>query len=138
MARYAMKTLVKGTFEEVKTQVTEALKAQGFGILTQIDVQQTLREKIGAEMEPYQILGSCNPNLAHRALNIDRSMGLLLPCNVVLRGVEEGIEVSIQDPQAMFAVAEPEVQSQLQPLAQEAKSRLEQALSGLAQGAKPS
>lgn len=135
MAHYAMKTLVKGTFEDVKARVVEALKNQGFGILTQIDVRQTLKEKIGADLEPYQILGSCNPNLAHSALNVDRSMGLLLPCNVVLRGVEGGIEVSIQDPQAMFAVTEPATQRRLQPLAQEARSRLEQALRSLGPGA---
>lgn len=135
MAHYAMKTLVKGAFEEVKSGVIEALKAQGFGILTQIDVQQTLREKIGADIEPYQILGSCNPDLAHRALNIDRLMGLLLPCNVVLRAVEGGIEVSIQDPQAMFAVTEPAIRGRLEPLAQEARGRLEQALHSLGPGA---
>jgi len=106
MARYGMQTTVKGSLEEVRTKVTDALKSQGFGILTEIDVQKTLKEKIGAELEPYLILGACNPRLAHQALSADRSIGLLLPCNVTLRVVDAAVEVSILDPEAMFAVAD--------------------------------
>jgi len=81
MARYGMTTTLKGSIEAVRSRVTDALKAEGFGILTEIDVQKTLKEKIGAELEPYLILGACNPKLAHQALSADRSIGLLLPCN---------------------------------------------------------
>jgi uncharacterized protein (DUF302 family) len=105
-ARYEMATSVKGAFAEVKTQVVDALKAQGFGVLTEIDVQKTLKEKLGADMEPYIILGACNPQLAHRALDADRSIGLLLPCNVVLRQEEGDVRVSILDPRALFEVVD--------------------------------
>lgn len=128
MARYAMQTTVKGSFDKVKARVTAALKAEGFGILTEIDAQKTLQEKIGAELEPYQILGACNPQLAYRALSADRSIGLLLPCNVVLRGLGEAVEVSILDPEIMFEVADPEIKATLSSLPQEAKARLQAAL----------
>ena len=73
-------------YAEAVERTREALAEQGFGVLSQIDVQATLREKRGLEMEPYVILGACNPDLAHRALDIDRSIGVLLPCNVVVSG----------------------------------------------------
>ena len=85
MAKYGMNSTVSGSIEEVKGRVVSALKEQGFGILTEIDVQKVLKEKIGVEFEPYLILGACNPGFAHQALSADRSIGLLLPCNVVLR-----------------------------------------------------
>ncbi|MCL4455635.1 MAG: DUF302 domain-containing protein [Deinococcus sp.] len=131
MPRYQMKTVVPNSFADAKAKVVEALKSQGFGILTEIDVQKTLKEKIGAEMEAYQILGACNPKLAQQALEIERSIGLLLPCNVVLRELKEGTEVSIQDPQAMFEVVDPSTRERLQPLAGEARERLQQALRAL-------
>ncbi|AEB12856.1 DUF302 domain-containing protein [Marinithermus hydrothermalis] len=131
MARYGMHTTLNGSFEEVKQKVVEALKAQGFGILSEIDVQQTLKEKIGLEMEAYQILGACNPQLASQALETDRSIGLLLPCNVVLREVADGVEVSILDPEVMFTVADEATQRQLASLPQEAKARLTRALEAL-------
>ena len=84
----------------------DALKTQGFGVLTEIDVQKTLKEKLGAEMEPYVILGACNPQLARQALDADRSIGLLLPCNVVLRQEDEDVRVSILDPRTMFEVTD--------------------------------
>jgi uncharacterized protein (DUF302 family) len=108
-----------------------ALKAQGFGILTEIDVQKTLREKIGADFEPYLILGACNPQLAHKALSADRAIGLLLPCNVVLRSLGERVEISILDPEAMFSLVEPQTQQTLAGLPQEARSRLQAALAAL-------
>lgn len=131
MAPYSMKTTVKGSYDQVKNKVTEALKERGFGILTEIDVQKTLKEKLGVDMERYEILGACNPQLAHQALDADRNIGLLLPCNVVLRDTGGEIEVSILDPQAMFQVAEAETKAKLASLPQEAKERLETALAAL-------
>ncbi len=128
MAIYAMKATISGSFEEVKGKVVEALKMQGFGILTEIDVQKAMKEKLNVDFEPYQILGACNPELAHRALEADRSIGLLLPCNVVLRGLGEVVEVSIQDPEVMFGVVDSRVQAALAGLPGEAKARLQKAL----------
>ncbi len=134
MARYSMETTVTGSFEAVKARVVAAMKAQGFGVLTEIDVQQTLREKLGTEVEAYQILGACNPQLAYRALTADRSIGLLLPCNVVLREVGPNIQVSILDPEAMFAVVDPASRAALATLPQEARARLQAALATVREG----
>ncbi len=128
MARYGMVTTAKGSLDAVKARVIDALKQQGFGILTEINVQKTLKEKIGADFEPYLILGACNPQLAHRALSADRAIGLLLPCNVTLRVTGDHVEVSILDPEAMFGVADPETQTALAALPGEAKTRLQAAL----------
>lgn len=84
---------------------TAALKAEGFGILTSIDVQTTLKEKLGESFDPYLILGACNPALAHRALSSDGDLGLLLPCNVTLHETDGKTTVSIVDPRAMLAAA---------------------------------
>ena len=82
---YAMTVSVPASFAVAVGRIRAALQEQGFGVLTEIDVQATLHEKVGAEMEDYLILGACNPALAHRALRIDREVGVLLPCNVVVR-----------------------------------------------------
>lgn len=123
-----MRRAVQGGFEEVKERTIDALKTQGFGILSEIDVQKTLREKLDAELEPYQILGACNPQLALQALTAERSIGLLLPCNVVLRGLGNAVEVSILDPEVMFAVASEATRAQLESLAHQARARLSKAL----------
>jgi len=130
-ARYEMSASVKGAFAEVKARVVDALKAQGFGVLTEIDVQKTLKEKLGAEMEPYIILGACNPRLAHQALDADRSIGLLLPCNVVLRQEDGDVRVSILDPRTMFEVVDTRTQADLAGLPEEARRRLQAALGSL-------
>ena len=83
-------------------RVTEALKGEGFGVLTTIDVETTLRAKLGVEFGPYRILGACNPKLAHAALTHAPALGLLLPCNVTVRAVPGGMEVSIIKPTEMF------------------------------------
>ena len=131
MSRYSMSKTVAGTFPEVKARVVSALKTQGFGVLTEIDVQRTLREKIGAELEPYIILGACNPQAAYKALSVDRDIGLLLPCNVVLRSLEGKVEVSILDPTVMFSVVEETTQRSLSSLPVETKERLQAALDSL-------
>ena len=125
MAQFGMKALVPGTMDSVKEQVVQALKAQGFGVLTEIDVRATLQAKIGKEIEPYLILGACNPNLAYGALNVEWDIGLLLPCNVVLRQLGSSVEVSIIDPEAMFSVLDDETKAQLGPNAVDAKRRLQ-------------
>jgi uncharacterized protein (DUF302 family) len=109
-------------------RVRAALKDQGFGVLTEIDVQATLRDKLGEEMEDYLILGACNPPLAHRALEVDRRIGLLLPCNVVVRADGDDTVVEALDPQVMVGVSG---QSALEPVADEAARRLAAALDTL-------
>ena len=133
MAIYGMSIMLSGTIDEVKPQVLSALKAQGFGVLTEIDVQKTMKEKLGVEYEPYLILGACNPQLANRALTADRSIGLLLPCNVVIQQVGGEVKVSILDPEIMFSVVQPEVKNALSTLPQEARQRLQAALDSLKQ-----
>lgn len=126
-----MTTTLTGGYDEVRAKLLDALKEQGFGILSEIDVQQALKEKIGADVERYEILGACNPQLAHRALSAERAIGLLLPCNVVLREVEGGVEVSILDPEAMFSVVDEATKQQLEGLPKEAKQRLGKVLHAL-------
>lgn len=115
-------------YAEAVTRTKEALAEQGFGILSEIDVQATLRDKRGVEMEPYVILGACNPDLAHQALEVERGVGVLLPCNVVVSSTGEGSMVQVLDPQVMASVTE---LTTLQPMADEATRRLEAALSAL-------
>jgi uncharacterized protein (DUF302 family) len=120
-SQYGFGRTLREPYEEVIPRVKEALKAEGFGVLTEIDVRQVLREKLGAEMEPYLILGACNPVLAHRALEQEPEIGLLLPCNVVVRAVEGGCRVEIADPEAMLGIVG---NDQLDIIAEEAKQRL--------------
>ncbi len=128
MANYGMTITVKTSFDRVKTKLIDALKEQGFGILSTIDLQGTLKTKLDQDIERYEIIGACNPQLAYQALTADRHIGLLLPCNVVLRDLEGETEVSILNPEIMFSVADKEIQSSMRSLAQEAKKRLEKAL----------
>ncbi|MFF0085328.1 DUF302 domain-containing protein [Streptomyces canus] len=109
--------------------VREALAAQGFGVLTEIDVTATLKAKLGHDMEDYLILGACNPSLAHRAIDADRAIGLLLPCNVVVRREGDHTIVQALDPNTMVTLTGLPA---LQPVAQEATARLDAALASLA------
>ncbi|MFE2111228.1 DUF302 domain-containing protein [Kitasatospora sp. NPDC059463] len=115
-------------FAETVERVRAALAEQGFGILTEIDIRATLRAKLGAETEDYVILGACNPPLAHRALQADRRIGLLLPCNVVVRADGARTVVEAMDPQLMVRVTG---QPELQAVADEAAARLRAALAAL-------
>ena len=108
--------------------VRAALQEQGFGVLTEIDVAATLKAKLGKEMEDYLILGACNPPLAHRALEVDRSLGLLLPCNVVLRATDGGTLVQIADPEMMVNLTS---NPALEPIAKDARERLTLVLTAL-------
>ncbi len=111
-------------------RVTAALKAEGFGVLTEIDVKETFKKKLGVDFRPYKILGACNPPLAHRALTAASETGLLLPCNVTVSQVEEGlVEVSLVDPLAMLGVV---ASPALEPIAAEARARLDRVAAALA------
>nr|WP_039922150.1 DUF302 domain-containing protein [Amycolatopsis decaplanina] len=127
--KYHLSITLDLPYEKAVAEVRAALKEQGFGVLTEIDVQATMREKLDAEMEPYVILGACNPPLAHRALEVDRTIGLLLPCNVVVRadGDERSL-VQALDPRVMIEVPERE---ELRPVAEEAGKRIRAALDSL-------
>jgi uncharacterized protein (DUF302 family) len=135
MAKYAMSIKLNGSLEEVKQKVLPALKAQGFGILTEIDVQKTLNQKLGVDYKPYLILGACNPKYAYRALSADEAIGLLLPCNVVLRQDGDEVEVSLQDPEVMFSVVDEKTQQSMAGFPQEVKHSLQGALESLKNGA---
>jgi uncharacterized protein (DUF302 family) len=131
MSGYGMSIKVEGTLEEIKSKVIEALKGQGFGVLTEIDVQQIMKRKLGVDYKPYLILGACNPNFAHRALTADEGIGLLLPCNVVLRQDSDGVYVSIQDPEVMFSVVDDTLKKSMVGFPQEVKRHLVSALEAL-------
>lgn len=104
---YGFTTEVKGSFDEVYDKVTEALMAEGFGILTEIDVQATLKKKLDIDKRPYKILGACNPGLANQAIDAEPDVGLLLPCNVVIREDESGaIVVGFMDPTTILGLAD--------------------------------
>lgn len=118
---YGFGTSLNLPYDEAVLRVKAALKTEGFGVLTEIDVRQTLREKLGVEMESYVILGACNPPLAHRALEQELDIGLLLPCNVVVRAEGASSRVDIADPQAMLGIVGNE---QLNVVADEARQRL--------------
>ncbi len=121
---------LKTDFQAATARVTEALKAEGFGVLTEIDVKETLKKKLGVEFTPYKILGACNPPLAHRALTLAPEVGLLLPCNVIVRQVTESqTEVSLIDPLGMMAIIN---QPDLQVVAQEARAKLDRVAASLA------
>ncbi len=113
---------------EAIERVAAALRDEGFGVLTTIDVQQTLQAKLAIESRPYVILGACNPQLAHRALEAEPEIGLLLPCNIVVYEADGGTIVSAMDPAAALALSQ---NPALQPIAQEAKARLERVMERL-------
>jgi uncharacterized protein (DUF302 family) len=126
---YGMTIRVPGPFDSTVDRVRAALQEQGFGVLTEIDVQATLRQKLDAELEPYVILGACNPPLAKRALDADREIGLLLPCNVVVRADgPDAVLVQALDPQVMVSVTG---RPELKAVAEEATARLRAALDAL-------
>ncbi|MGC1952646.1 MAG: DUF302 domain-containing protein [Gammaproteobacteria bacterium] len=110
-------------FEDAVARATEELQREGFGILTEIDVQATLKNRLGIDTRPYKILGACNPSLAHQALEKDPDIGLLLPCNVVVREEADGrIAIGFMDPEAVLSLVHKE---EITDLAREVRSRLE-------------
>ena len=116
-------------FDEAIETVTEELGKEGFGVLTEIDVQATLKKKLGEDMRPYRILGACNPPLAHQAVTAVPEIGLLLPCNVLVREDDEGkVRVSFMDPGSVLGLVDnPDVE----PLAQQVREKLERVLAAL-------
>ena len=125
---YGTLVTLEEPFGEAVERVRAALASQGFRVLTEIDVTATLKAKLGEQMEDYVILGACNPPFAHRALGIDRSIGMLLPCNVVVRAATEGTVVEALDPQVMVTLTR---RPELKPVADEVSRRLAAVLAEL-------
>ena len=128
---YALSTTLHTTFEDAVEKTREALADQGFGVLTEIDMKATLKAKLGEDMEDYLILGACNPPLAHRAVNADRQIGLLLPCNVAVRAdtnSEGAVIVDAMDPQVMVQLSD---QPGVREVADEAAAKLRAAIESL-------
>lgn len=128
-SKYGFGKIVSYPFEDALEKVKQELGKEGFGILTEIDVAATLKKKLNQEMPPYLILGACNPPLAHRALEADPSIGLLLPCNVVVRlDNNDKVHVEFMDPSAVLGLVE---ESKICPIAEEVKQRLERVMEAL-------
>ena len=127
---YGNATTVRTSFADTLQRVRDDLQVEGFGVLTEIDIAATLREKLGEEMEAYVVLGACNPPLAHRALTADRSVGLLLPCNVVVRAGRDGTIVEALDPHIIAKLSD---HPELTAIADDAASRLQRVLARIAQ-----
>ena len=127
----AFEVTVPAPYEKAIEKTAEALKTEGFGILTRIDVKQTLKEKLNADFRPYAILGACNPPLAHRALQAETEIGLLLPCNVIVYEVSDGkTRVSAINPVAAMSIVDSQ---EVEPIADEVRQRLQIVLSKLAE-----
>lgn len=127
---YGFTIKLHDTFDNVVLSVTKALKTEGFGVLTTIDVKATLKEKLNIERRPYLILGACNPQLAHRTLEIEPDIGLLLPCNVVIREEDDGsITVAFMDPLAVLNIVK---NPKITEIAQDVRKRLEKVRDSLA------
>ena len=124
----ALTTTTRLNFDEAVSQIRQALDEQGFGILTEIDVQATLKAKLDVDVEPYLILGACNPSLAHQVLRIEPAIGLLLPCNVIVRTKDGTTIVQAMDPQLLVNVVD---EPSLKAVADEAGRRLGNALAQL-------
>jgi uncharacterized protein (DUF302 family) len=118
--------LTDGDLDQARQRITSALQTEGFGVLTEIDVQKTLEKKLGVKTEPYLILGACNPSLAHAAITAEPGIGLLLPCNIVLTRDGDDVIVSAASPKALFATAG--VSAGLASIAEDAEERIRRAV----------
>ena len=129
---YGMRVRTRLTYEDAVRVTREALRQQGFGVITEIDVRKTMQEKLGIDHAPYLILGACNPALAHQAIEAEREIGLLLPCNVIVYAEGEGAVVAAMDPvKALSAVVD---NPALGDIAQQVRGKLEAALKAVPQG----
>jgi len=128
MSTIGIRKRVTQSYDDVLARIPEALRAQGFGVLTRIDVKETLKEKIGVEFRRYQILGACNPRYAHRALSAEPAVGALLPCSIAVWEEDDGsVTVNAVDPMQTIAATLP----RLSPIAAEVREALGQALAAL-------
>lgn len=128
MKYYHTTTMQNSSFDEVIEKVTEALKKEGFGVLTEIDVQSTLKEKLDEDFRPYRILGACNPPFAHKALLAEDKIGAMLPCNVIVQQIDNEIEVAAVDPVASMQAVE---NDKLEGIAKEIQLRLKRVVDNL-------
>jgi uncharacterized protein (DUF302 family) len=127
---YGFTVTVNGTFDDVVSRVTDALNKEGFGVLSDIDIQAALKAKLGVDRLPYRILGACNPPLAHKAIEAEPDIGMLLPCNVIVREEEDGsITVGFMDPAAVLELVQRE---ELEDLGREVRSKLQRVSEALA------
>ena len=125
MAAYAITRELDASFDDTVARITASLAEQGFGVLTTIDVRETLKKKLDLDVDPYVILGACNPQLASRGLKIEPDLGVLLPCNVVVRTVGESTHIAAMEPFAALQLAD---NPELEPLATEARERIQKAV----------
>jgi uncharacterized protein (DUF302 family) len=126
--KYGFSKTVSLSYEQAVEKVTDELKKEGFGVLTTIDVKETLKKKLDVDFKKYIILGACNPPFAHKALAAEEEIGLLLPCNVIVYEKENQTVVSIFDPMVMTAILENE---SMKPIAEEVQARLHRVLAGV-------
>ena len=127
--RFGFGTVVTASFNDAIETVTAALKTEGFGVLTDIDVAATMKAKLDKEMPPYRILGACNPALAHQAIGAEPEIGLLLPCNVVVRAIDDATtRISFMDPEAVLQLVD---QPGIEVLAADVKARLLRVMSAI-------
>ena len=123
---YTYDRILTGTdIDDADMRLRDALAEAGFGVLTEIDVQETMKQKIDADMPPYRILGACNPGMAHKAIGVEPRVGAMLPCNVILRQVEGGVEISAIDPVASMQAID---NAQLHAVAAEVRDLLRKAV----------
>jgi uncharacterized protein (DUF302 family) len=128
MADYGISVKLEKSFDQAVEEVKEALKAEGFGVLTEIDVKATLKKKLDADFRKYVILGACNPPFAHKALNTELQIGLLLPCNVIVYEEGDGSVISAIDPVAAMGVVD---NPELEPIAKEVQAKLKRVVDSL-------
>lgn len=130
MKYYYEKMLTGTSFDEAIDRVTEALKEEGFGVLTEIDVKETLKKKLDVNFRPYRILGACNPSYAHKALQAEEMIGTMLPCNVIVQEKKDGVEIAAVNPMASMKAVDNE---DLEEIAGEIRKKLESVIDSVSQ-----